>query len=141
MAAVPLLKNEPQCSDDDYSDSGDTLVGHPKRQPLLRNANVACAILFTLLLAAAVGVSAGVATVVLLRFAWSSPAAETCMQKTAAASPVTRDMEITYHNQQFNGSFMEENVYRRKGSPEVDAAWEALGINCRLTGGACLHRS
>jgi hypothetical protein len=25
---------------------------------------------------------------------------------------------------------MHENIYRRPGSPEVDAAWEALGVDC-----------
>jgi hypothetical protein len=32
----------------------------------------------------------------------------------------------------FNGSFMKENIYRQAGSPEVDAAWQALGIDCKL---------
>ncbi|KAH8675591.1 hypothetical protein BX600DRAFT_546380 [Xylariales sp. PMI_506] len=31
----------------------------------------------------------------------------------------------------FNGSFMQESVYRQQGSPEVDAAWEALGEDYR----------
>jgi hypothetical protein len=25
---------------------------------------------------------------------------------------------------------MQENIYRQAGSPEVDAAWEALGVDC-----------
>lgn len=34
---------------------------------------------------------------------------------------------------------MDENIYRQQGSPEVDAAWEALGVDCKE---ACnpLHR-
>ena len=27
---------------------------------------------------------------------------------------------------------MKENIYRQAGSPEVDAAWQALGIDCKL---------
>lgn len=30
----------------------------------------------------------------------------------------------------FNGSFFDETIYRREASPQVDAAWEALGVNC-----------
>lgn len=36
---------------------------------------------------------------------------------------------------QFNGTFMVEDVYRRPGSPEVDAAWEALGLDCKSISG------
>lgn len=25
---------------------------------------------------------------------------------------------------------MQEEIYRKAGSPEVDAAWEALGVDC-----------
>lgn len=32
---------------------------------------------------------------------------------------------------QFNGSFLKENVFRLPASPEVDAAWESLGVNYR----------
>ncbi|EME84287.1 uncharacterized protein MYCFIDRAFT_195383 [Pseudocercospora fijiensis CIRAD86] len=130
MAAIPLLKNEPLGSDDDYSDSGE-LVTTRRQRALLRTENICWAIFFAFLLALTLGISAGVATLVVLNFRPQSPEVDSCIKKTAAASPVTRDLDITYHIQQFNGSFMEENVYRRKGSPEVDAAWEALGVNCR----------
>ena len=40
------------------------------------------------------------------------------------------DLDIEYNTIQFNGSFMAENIYRQAASPEVDAAWEALGVNC-----------
>lgn len=33
----------------------------------------------------------------------------------------------------FNGTFLKENIYRRPASIEVDAAWEALGVNCEKT--------
>jgi hypothetical protein len=42
-------------------------------------------------------------------------------------------VDNSYHTVQFEGSFLHENIYRQTGSPEVDAAWEALGINCKLS--------
>ena len=42
------------------------------------------------------------------------------------------DVEISYDIVQFNGSFYKEDIYRQDAGPEVDAAWEALGVNCRL---------
>lgn len=47
------------------------------------------------------------------------------------AAPIIRDVPIEYKLHAFNGSFMDENIYRRPGSDEVDAAWEALGVNCK----------
>ena len=44
-----------------------------------------------------------------------------------------RDVNIKYSFTQFNGSFMQEEVYRKVGSPEVDEAWEALGVDCEYT--------
>lgn len=46
------------------------------------------------------------------------------------AAPVLREVDIHYHDHAFNGSFIKENIYRLEGSPEVDAAWEALGVDC-----------
>lgn len=40
------------------------------------------------------------------------------------------DVGISYHVQEFNGSLLKENIYRQDASPEVDAAWDALGVNC-----------
>ncbi|THC88338.1 hypothetical protein EYZ11_012217 [Aspergillus tanneri] len=42
-----------------------------------------------------------------------------------------KDQDITYHIQQFNGSFLKENIFRGNASPEVDAAWESLGVEYR----------
>jgi hypothetical protein len=47
-------------------------------------------------------------------------------------APLTEDLDLTYHTVRFNGSLMHENIYRQSASPEVDAAWEALGIDCTL---------
>lgn len=38
---------------------------------------------------------------------------------------------MNFHKVQFNGSFMHENVYRQGAGPEVDEAWEALGVMCK----------
>jgi len=38
---------------------------------------------------------------------------------------------LKYSVARFNGTFMHENIYRQTGSLEVDAAWEALGVNYR----------
>ena len=48
-----------------------------------------------------------------------------------AKAPILRDLSINLHTERFNGSFMKENIYRRQGSPEVDQAWEDLGVNCQ----------
>jgi hypothetical protein len=48
---------------------------------------------------------------------------------------VLRDVGIRYEWKEFNGSFMQENIYRKAGSPEVDAAWEALGVDCEFPSG------
>lgn len=47
------------------------------------------------------------------------------------AAPVLKDVSVKYENQLFNGSFMRENIFRRPGSPEVDKAWEDLGVDCK----------
>jgi len=44
---------------------------------------------------------------------------------------MTSDIDIAYQTVRFNGSLLKENAYRQKGSPEVDAAWAELGVNCR----------
>lgn len=46
------------------------------------------------------------------------------------SAPVVKDVKANWHTQQFNGSFLHQNVYRQPAGPEVDAAWNALGVNC-----------
>lgn len=55
---------------------------------------------------------------------------EVCTRQLTQYSPVIPEVGIEYHQEQFNGSFLKENIYRQEASPEVDAAWEALGVNC-----------
>jgi hypothetical protein len=36
------------------------------------------------------------------------------------------------HTVRFNGSFMKENAFRQDAGPEVDAAWDSIGVNCKF---------
>lgn len=49
-----------------------------------------------------------------------------------SVAPILRDVQIEYSTKEFNGSFFKEDIYRQPGSPEVDAAWEALGVDCKI---------
>lgn len=40
------------------------------------------------------------------------------------------DVDISYDVVRYSGSLMHENVFRKAGSSEVDAAWASLGIDC-----------
>ena len=46
-------------------------------------------------------------------------------------APVANAVEIKYKMVRYNGSFLHETIYRRDASPEVDLAWEALGVDYR----------
>ncbi|KAF4307442.1 hypothetical protein GTA08_BOTSDO03728 [Botryosphaeria dothidea] len=54
-----------------------------------------------------------------------------CTKSLNHYSPLWDEVEITYDIQQFNGSLLKENVFRKDASPEVDAAWGSLGVNYR----------
>ncbi|KKY30446.1 putative tat pathway signal sequence [Diaporthe ampelina] len=54
-----------------------------------------------------------------------------CSSYTTQYSPVLKEVEIKYDFVHYNGSFLEETIYRQRASPEVDDAWEALGVNSR----------
>ncbi|RKF73861.1 hypothetical protein GcC1_087020 [Golovinomyces cichoracearum] len=45
-------------------------------------------------------------------------------------SPVEDEVDSSYRSVRFNGSLLKENIFRLPASPEVDAAWESLGVNC-----------
>jgi hypothetical protein len=53
-------------------------------------------------------------------------------------APVMKDVEMSYEVAAFNGSLMKENVFRQNAGPEVDAAWESLGVNCGCPN-VCVH--
>ena len=46
-------------------------------------------------------------------------------------APILDEVDITYTERQFNGSFTQEDIYRQDPSKEVDRAWEALGISSK----------
>lgn len=48
-----------------------------------------------------------------------------------AQPPILKGVDIKYSTIQYNGSFLQANIYRQDASPAVDAAWEALGVNYR----------
>ncbi|KAF8865817.1 hypothetical protein BDZ45DRAFT_375658 [Acephala macrosclerotiorum] len=54
-----------------------------------------------------------------------------CLEHAQKWSPIQRDVNNNYHEVLFNGSFMKQNAFRLEASPEVDAAWDSLGINYR----------
>jgi hypothetical protein len=47
-------------------------------------------------------------------------------------APILQEVDNSLHIVRFNGSFLKENVFRGEAGPEVDTAWESLGVNCRL---------
>ncbi|KAF2670220.1 hypothetical protein BT63DRAFT_424170 [Microthyrium microscopicum] len=56
---------------------------------------------------------------------------DTCAKWTTHASPVTQEVAVKYSNVAYNGSFFHQTIYRGDASPEVDAAWSALGVDYR----------
>lgn len=55
-----------------------------------------------------------------------------CFKHTSKTSPIQNVIEVSWHEVEFNGSLLKENVYRQDAGPEVDSAWEKLGVNCEL---------
>lgn len=51
---------------------------------------------------------------------------------TGTIAPLLKEVGIKYDFVHYNGSFLEETIYRQRGSPEVDDAWDELGVNCML---------
>jgi hypothetical protein len=62
--------------------------------------------------------------------AFSSKLADRYTNCTLLLAPMLEDIDISYDVVQFNGTFVHENIYRQGAGPEVDAAWEALGVGC-----------
>lgn len=55
-----------------------------------------------------------------------------CLERAQKWSPVQVEVDNSYHMVRFNGSLMKENIFRGPAGPETDAAWESLGVNCKL---------
>lgn len=46
-------------------------------------------------------------------------------------APVLKDVGVKYGEVLYNGSFFHEQIYRKDPGLEVDAAWKALGADCK----------
>ncbi|CAD6502133.1 BgTH12-02374 [Blumeria graminis f. sp. triticale] len=55
----------------------------------------------------------------------------TCLEYSQKWSPIMEELDNSYHTVQFNGSLFKENTFRLPAGPEVDKAWDSLGINYR----------
>jgi hypothetical protein len=48
-----------------------------------------------------------------------------------SAAPVVNDVSIKYSYVNYNGSFFHPTIYRGDPSPQVDKAWQDLGVDYR----------
>jgi len=55
----------------------------------------------------------------------------TILLSLTVSAPVPEDIPLSYSSIQFNGSLLKENIFRQPASPEVEAAWDSLGVNYR----------
>ena len=52
-------------------------------------------------------------------------------------APMTPDIKIAYHEQNFNSTLFGTSIYRQEPSPEVDQAWVDLGVYCKFEALCC----
>ncbi|KAJ6103028.1 hypothetical protein N7486_005455 [Penicillium sp. IBT 16267x] len=67
----------------------------------------------------------------LFGFFWRGDLDGLCSQHVSQYSPIMKKVGITYTMHEFNGSLLQENIFRQDAGPDVDAAWEALGVNSK----------
>lgn len=110
------------------------------RYSFLVGLSVATLIAISILLGATIGVNArqgDLDEVCLRHTSWecrsSSPGVLLRMTDCSSA-PLTPDVHISWKSIQFNGSLLKETPFRQSAGPEVDTAWESLGVNCELHG-------
>ncbi|KAH8809398.1 hypothetical protein F5884DRAFT_834804 [Xylogone sp. PMI_703] len=51
------------------------------------------------------------------------------LHTSQARTIILDDTDISYSSVVFNGTFLKDTIYRQPASPEVDAAWKALGVD------------
>lgn len=56
-------------------------------------------------------------------------------------APLVDEVSVKYHLDSFDGAFLKENIFRQDASPDVDAAWDSLGVNCKSRPKKCLRSS
>lgn len=122
-----LLPGGPDDSEDDLEFTQHATNGGPrKRSEAARSVAKCLFLLFVMIVFALISFWAG--TWVAMR----RPTLDsTCAARTTRWSPLLKEVSIQYQFHDFNGSFMDENIYRQSGSPEVDVAWEELGVDYR----------
>ncbi|KAL3423001.1 tat pathway signal sequence [Phlyctema vagabunda] len=54
-----------------------------------------------------------------------------CAAHNQEYSPILKEVDNSIQTVRFNGSLLKENVFRQDAGPEVDAAWNSLGVNYR----------
>ena len=56
-----------------------------------------------------------------------------CFDRSAMHSPLVSNVDLSYHETTFSDLSLsaDNNIYCNDPSPEVDAAWEELGISCK----------
>lgn len=57
---------------------------------------------------------------------------KTCSSHFQQYSPILAEVDTSVHLVHFNGSLMKANAFRGPAGPETDAAWESIGVNCKL---------
>ena len=56
---------------------------------------------------------------------------DTLLMWRLADSPLLKAVPVRYETVRYIGSLLKENIYRGTPSPETDAAWDDLGVNCK----------
>ncbi|KAH8652299.1 hypothetical protein BX600DRAFT_516350 [Xylariales sp. PMI_506] len=109
---------------EDFEDDFESLesLSSPRSQPWERSWFICASFVLSILAAGCFGAQ-------LER--WRVDLDHSCAAHTTQFSPILDDVDIKYSMTSFDGRFMNESIYRRPGSPEVDAAWEALGVDYR----------
>ncbi|PMD64200.1 uncharacterized protein K444DRAFT_660561 [Hyaloscypha bicolor E] len=62
---------------------------------------------------------------------WFTNTNAVCLAHVQNYSPIQKEVDNSYHIVKYNGSFLHENLFRKPAGPEVDAAWDSLGVNYR----------
>ncbi|KAK5700588.1 hypothetical protein LTR97_005105 [Elasticomyces elasticus] len=124
-----LLKSESEFSNELLDEDGDDHVLLIDQSWFHKGRSLRLATLGVILLALAVSL---VINAVLWSRAKKLDTDAICNVHTSQSRPPLLDKtRMTYSTVDFNGTFAKQNIYRQAPSPEVDAAWEALGTDYR----------
>ncbi|KAH8598700.1 hypothetical protein B0O99DRAFT_505716 [Bisporella sp. PMI_857] len=62
---------------------------------------------------------------------WFAHPNDICPRHVQHYSPILKEVDTSIRTATFNGSLLKENVFRQEAGPEVDAAWDSLGVGYR----------